>query len=252
MDGRPRTLAEFRAIRETVGMTQGMLAEELGVNPRSVRRWESPDYDGYRPPQDAWDVLDEALDTQRRGIAAALGRLDEIVKERESAPDSVQLPYWTSQSDYDRHHYIDDGGDWRMANATNRMLASALHERGIEVDWTDGPTVPRMEDDGEDTEMKLTKTADNMYVDEDGIEYDLSEIEDLGDGFGSRLLHLYARKDGHEACIITNHEGEGRWVSFTGPSGIEYRQVAGTMQYRLPDTDKAICAQLRRDLLSMM
>jgi len=247
MDGRPRTLAEFRAIRETVGMTQGMLAEELGVNPRSVRRWESPNYDGYRPPQDAWDVLYDALDTQRRGIAAALGKVDEIVKECGAAPDAVQLPYWVSQSDYDRHHYIDDGGDWRMANAANRMLAAALHKRGIEVDWTDGLTVPRMDDDGEDADMKLEQTGDHTYVDEDGIEYDLSEIESLGDGFGG-LIHLYAHKDGREACIITNNSGEGRWTSFTGPSGVEYRQVAGTMQYRLPDTDKAICAQLRREL----
>ena len=145
MDEVPRTLAEFRAIREMVGMTQGMLAEELGVNPRSVRRWESPDYEEYQPPQDAWDVLDDALDTQRRGIAAALDRLDEIVQERGAVPDVVQLPYWTSQDAYDRHHYVDDGGDWRMANATNRMLAELLYERGIDVDWTDGPTVPRMD-----------------------------------------------------------------------------------------------------------
>lgn len=67
-------------------------------------------------------------------------------------------------------------------------------------------------------------------------------------GFGSRLLHLYARKDGREASIITNHEGEGRWTTYRGPSGVEYRQIAGTMQYQLPDTDKAICAQLRREL----
>lgn len=246
MEEEKRTLAEFRAIRETVGMTQGMLAEELGVDSRSVRRWESPDYDGYRPPQDAWDVLDDALDAQRRVIAAALGKLDEIVKERGAAPDSVQLPYWTRRDAYDRHHYIDDGLDWRMANATNRILASALHERGIEVDWTDGPT-PRMEDDGEDAEMKLEKTGDHTYVDEDGIEYDLSEIESLGDGFGG-LIHLYARKDGREASIITNKDGEGRWGIFAVPSGIEYHQFEGTLQYRLPDTDKAICAKLRREL----
>ena len=66
------------------------------------------------------------------------------VPYRGAAPDSVQLPYWTSQDAYDRHHYVDDGGDWRMANATNRMLAERLHERGIRVEWTDGPTVPRM------------------------------------------------------------------------------------------------------------
>ena len=139
-----RTLAEFRAIRETVGMTQGMLAAALGVEPRSVRRWESPSCEGYRPPRDAWDVLDAALDAQRRGVDAALGRVDEIAKERGAYPKSVMLPYWTSQDAYDEGHYVDDGGDWRMANATNRILAEMLCRRGIDVEWTDGPTVPRM------------------------------------------------------------------------------------------------------------
>ena len=80
-----RTLAEFRAIRETVGMTQGMLADALGVEPRSVRRWESPSAPQV-PPQDAWDVLDSALDTQRQGIASALGEIDRMAQERGHAP----------------------------------------------------------------------------------------------------------------------------------------------------------------------
>lgn len=143
MEGKERTKAEFRAIRETVGMTQGMLADALGVEQRSVRRWESPTND-YYPPQDAWDVLDAALSAQRRGIAAALGKVDELAQERGSYPESVMLPYWSSQDAYDKGHYVDDGGDWRMANATNRLLAHALHERGMRVKWTDGPTVPRM------------------------------------------------------------------------------------------------------------
>lgn len=143
MEAGKRTKAEFRAIRETVGMTQGALARELGVEVRSVKRWESPTAPQV-PPQDAWDVLDAALSAQRRGIATALGRVDEIAKERGAYPKSVMLPYWTSQDAYDEGHYVDDGGDWRMANATNRLLAHALHERGIRVAWSDGPTVPRM------------------------------------------------------------------------------------------------------------
>lgn len=143
MEAGKRTKAEFRAIRETVGMTQGALARELGVEVRSVKRWESPTASQV-PPQDAWDVLDAALSAQRRGIATALGRVDEIAKERGAYPKSVMLPYWTSQDAYDEGHYVGDGGDWRMANATNRMLAERLHERGIRAKWTDGPTVPRM------------------------------------------------------------------------------------------------------------
>ena len=33
---------------------------------------------------------------------------------------------------------------WRMANATSRLLAHAIYERGMRVEWSDGPTVPRM------------------------------------------------------------------------------------------------------------
>lgn len=143
MEAGKRTKAEFRAIRETVGMTQAALARELGVEVRSIKRWESPTAPQV-PPKDAWDVLDAALSAQRRGIAAALGKVDEVAQEYGSYPESVALPYWSGQDAYDEGHYVDDGGDWRMANATSRMLAHALHERGIRAEWSDGPTVPRM------------------------------------------------------------------------------------------------------------
>ena len=42
-----RGKADFAALRETVGLTQAALAEELGVNPRSVKRWEQPGMEGY-------------------------------------------------------------------------------------------------------------------------------------------------------------------------------------------------------------
>jgi DNA-binding transcriptional regulator YiaG len=140
-----RTLAEFRAVRETVGMTQGMLAQALGVEARSVRRWESPSAPQV-PPQDAWDVLDAALTNQRHAVAAALGEVDRIAQEQGTYPENAALPYWTSQEAYNSGHYTGaDGYDWRMANATLRTLAYALHERGISVVWKDGPTVPRMD-----------------------------------------------------------------------------------------------------------
>lgn len=33
---------------------------------------------------------------------------------------------------------LDDGGDWRQANANSRLVAFALHERGIKVKWIAG------------------------------------------------------------------------------------------------------------------
>lgn len=130
-----RTKAEFAAIRETVGMTQAMLADHLGVEVRSVKRWESPSAGGYHAPQDAWDVLDAAADLQAQVVEFALGKITEAENETGHAPDSVNLRYWRSQADYDENHIYDDGGDWRMANANSRLVAAILRLRGINVEW---------------------------------------------------------------------------------------------------------------------
>jgi hypothetical protein len=133
-----RSKAEFRALRETVGMTQQHMARLLNVEVRSVKRWESPGYSTYHAPQDAWDILDDAIAAQRRAVSFALGKVDEIAASAGHDPATVELTYWTSQEDYATYHSIEDGGDWRQANANSRLVAFALHERGIEVRWIAG------------------------------------------------------------------------------------------------------------------
>ena len=87
---RGRTKAGFRAAREGVGMTQHALARELGVEVRSVKRWESPDAPQV-PPEDAWDVLDAALAAQRQAVAYALGKVDEVAQgQRRRAPHGIR------------------------------------------------------------------------------------------------------------------------------------------------------------------
>ncbi|WP_097677382.1 hypothetical protein [Olsenella urininfantis] len=95
-------------------------------------------------------MLDAALAAQRQAVARALGRVDEAAQGRGGWPGHVTLPYWTNQAAYDEGHVPADGGDWRMANANSRLVAFALHERGIAVEWADGPTVPRAESMGTD------------------------------------------------------------------------------------------------------
>lgn len=133
-----RSKAEFRALRETVGMTQQCMARLLNVEVRSVKRWESSSMPTYHAPQDAWDILDDAIAAQRRAVSFALGKVDEIAAEAGHDPATVELVYWTSQEDYIKHHSVDDGGDWRQANANSRLVAFALHERGIAVRWIAG------------------------------------------------------------------------------------------------------------------
>ena len=96
--------------------------------------------------------------------------------------------------------------------------------------------------------MEYTKTGEHLYEDEDGIIYDLSALDDLNDGRGG-YLHFTARRGDDEKEIITNRSGEGMWTEIWTPFGPDYRQVAGTLQYRIPRTDKALCAQLRKYLL---
>lgn len=78
--------------------------------------------------------------------------------------------------------------------------------------------------------------------------YDLSELEDLHDGFGG-FIELRAWDDeGHEVSIITNKSGEGFWEKIYTPFGVDYRQTMGTSQYRLPDTD----GKIRQKLAAML
>ena len=137
-----RTKAEFRALRELVGMTQAALAAELGVEVRSVKRWEKPLPDGwYQPPNDAWDVLDEARERQREAVASACEVVDAALAATGRMPEEVTLAYWLGEGEYAQFSTDADKGiegDWRMANANARVAASVLAYRGCNVRFVPG------------------------------------------------------------------------------------------------------------------
>lgn len=133
-----RTKTEFRAIREITGITQSALAKELGVEVRSVKRWES-DAAPQQPPADAWAVLDDALAVQRQVVDFALAKIDEL-----DAP-AVRLPYWSSAEEYaakstDAALGVPmDAESYRHANANLRAIASILMAEGTRIIWTTNP-----------------------------------------------------------------------------------------------------------------
>ena len=120
-----RTKADFKALRELVGMSQQALAGTLHVDKRSIQRWEAPD-NAWEPPADAWDVLDAARERQRWTVESAL----EAAHDHPGAP--VSLTYWKSQADYERAGH---GGDFQMANANARMIAAFLEDERREVSF---------------------------------------------------------------------------------------------------------------------
>lgn len=139
-----RSKAAFRAIRETVGYTQAALADELGVQVRSIKRWESRETP-QQPPEDAWRILTAALEAQDDVVDYAYEKANEIIgklcTDEYVAPPAIHLRYWTSGEDYAARSTdarLGVAGDWRMANANARAVAAVLRSHAIEVEFVDG------------------------------------------------------------------------------------------------------------------
>lgn len=133
-----RTKAEFRALRETLGLTQQTLADELGVKILSVKRWESPKYP-QQAPEDAWKLLDDLESDQIAACSAAIAKAAQMLRSVSGEQQPVQVPYWSSAADYELVRGS-EGITWTEANATSRRLAAILADRGVSVLFADGAT----------------------------------------------------------------------------------------------------------------
>lgn len=124
-----RTKADLKARREMLGMSQQLFASILGVDVRSVKRWESPDAVEYKEaPSEAWDVIEGFAQQQAWVIETALDNADA------SGADEVSLTYWRSEAEYEAAH-PGEGKFWQMANANSRLIAFLLEDDGYDVDF---------------------------------------------------------------------------------------------------------------------
>lgn len=130
-----RTKSDFKALREMVGMPQSILAELAKVNVQSVKRWERPDND-WQPPQDAWDVLDEARERQLWMVDAAIEKAQELMDEF-GEPGAIDLTYWHSAKDFDSAH-PGEGKYFQMANANSRLVAHELEMMDVKASFNFG------------------------------------------------------------------------------------------------------------------
>lgn len=126
-----RTKAEFRMLREQLGLSQSDLAGLLGIDVANIKRWEKPGE--AHPKPFAWELLDELADTQRATVEEAVNAVADLQEQHGSLPESVQLTYWRNQSEYDAMGR--DEGAFGMANANSRLVAWELSRLGVAVEW---------------------------------------------------------------------------------------------------------------------
>ena len=123
------TKAEFRAVRERVGLTQKMLADQLGNTIDMVKKWENPKYSN--PPQDAITLLENALDSHQRIVDEAIRHVHATTSLHEGKPQGIDLLYYRSQAQYDK--YGRDVGEYNVVNARTREIAVRLQQDGYPV-----------------------------------------------------------------------------------------------------------------------
>ena len=123
------TKADFRATRETIGLTQGDVAKACGVSLRTVKRWEHPDW--QEPPEDAWAWL---LGMLERHDAAVDAMVDEaLALVREHGPEVVSITYYREQSQYDACGR--ESAPYGFVNSIAREVALDLNGEGVETEF---------------------------------------------------------------------------------------------------------------------
>ena len=118
--------AQFRAMRETLGLSQQDVAEEVGVDRGSVKSWEA----GVCPiPPDVarWLVSEKAV----ADYAVDSAVCDVLVLQNQ--PTTVSLTYYRTQEEYDSSGHGE--GRFGISNANARRVAEALEAEGIGVEF---------------------------------------------------------------------------------------------------------------------
>ncbi len=120
-----RTKANFRALRERVGLSLGELSEIINVGVRGIQRWENEEK-GLWPPEYAWTCLGQMLEAQQAMIELALDKAAQV-----PLSEPIEITYYRSQEMFD--NYGRDEGNYAIANANARAMATALESAGWQV-----------------------------------------------------------------------------------------------------------------------
>lgn len=138
--GASRSKADLRARREMLGLTQGDVADMLGVTVMSVNRWERPGKNDA--PPEAWELIEGYERRMSDAVGACASIAEDAAAKAGKPPKAVQITVFRSQEDYDR--WGRDDGIFRFANACAFEAARTLASEGFAVEFVypEGSIVP--------------------------------------------------------------------------------------------------------------
>lgn len=129
-----KTKIQFKALRESLGLTSEDIAKELGLKEGTVRSWTNQNRNDIRPSQAGWDFLAKVAAEQNEIGTRALSELYSFTESHGLALEDVTLVlvYYRNQKDYEG-----DGcsGSYAVHNATMRALMNHVSSGGGEVQF---------------------------------------------------------------------------------------------------------------------
>lgn len=122
-----RSKAEFRILRETVGLSQTYLAQLIDVHVMTVKDWENPSKTRWNPNMKAWETLDAYKENLMHTVD------QQFTQITQQADTRACLVYFRTQKDYE--DYTHSTEYYGVANACTRLLALRLETAGIPVQY---------------------------------------------------------------------------------------------------------------------
>lgn len=138
-----RSAADFRMMRETLGLAQAWVARTVGVTTLTVVHWEDP-REFALPRREAWDLVEGMwAEADRRATAFVdmASKATALALDNGVEPEPVMLSYWRDPKDHRIAHrdedvtiagfHLSSGGMMRLENAACRMAVDRLHALGV-------------------------------------------------------------------------------------------------------------------------
>ena len=129
--GASRSKADLRARREMLGLTQGDVADMLGVTVMSVNRWERPGKNDA--PTEAWELIEGYERRMAGAVDACVSIAEDAAAKAGKPPKAVQITVFRSQKDYDR--WGRDDGLFHFARACAFDAAGTRASEGCDVEF---------------------------------------------------------------------------------------------------------------------